>query len=261
MSDPRAHIDRIREQFTRQADAYARTRQARDEAALSGLVALAGAAPSHRVLDVACGPGFFTLAFAARAAHATGFDATEALLERARAEATRRGAANVEWKCGDAEQLPFDGESFDVVACRAAFHHFPRPGRVLGEMARVVRKGGRVLVADMLGSDDPAPAATHDRIERLCDPTHVRALPAAELFGLFADAGLELREDRRSRIHYELGEWLAHGGPSAEAAREIRSLFEASLDTDRCGLEPRLENGALRFTHRTIALVGARPLS
>ena len=63
------------------------------------VVSLSGEA--DRSLDVACGPGFLTLAFAKRCAEATGFDATDAFLTLARAEAKERGLANVVFEHGD----------------------------------------------------------------------------------------------------------------------------------------------------------------
>jgi len=258
MTEP-SHIDRIRAQFTKQWEVYARLKQTNDPKPLAGLVRISGVSPGQRVLDVACGPGFLTRAFARSGARATGIDATEAFLEFARAEARDEGLSTVEFRAGDAERLPFDDESFDVVACRAAFHHFPRPARVLGEMARVCRRGGRVLVADMLGHDDAERAALHDRIERLCDPTHVRAIPAAELERLFAEAGLRIVAAPRSTMDYDAHEWIAHGGPDADTVREILTLLEDAIDGDRAGLRVRREDGRLRFTHQTGLFIGERP--
>jgi ubiquinone/menaquinone biosynthesis C-methylase UbiE len=255
MGDSREHREHVRKQFTRQADAYSAMPQTNDEARLDGLVALAGARPQHHALDVACGPGFLTMAFARRCARAEGIDATPALLERARADAARRGLGNVHFARGDAEALPFPDAGFDVVSCRAAFHHFPHPERVLGEMRRVAKPGGRLLVADMLGSEAPALAAYHDRIERLCDPTHVTALPASEFERLFAATGLEVLARPHGPMHYDVEEWMAHGGPSPEASAEIMRLLEASLAVDRCGLAVRREGGRLRFSHTTAAFV------
>ena len=68
MADSSEQIDKVRQQFTRQADAYIRTRQASDEAGLLGLAALSGAKAGDRALDVACGPGFLTMALASRCA-------------------------------------------------------------------------------------------------------------------------------------------------------------------------------------------------
>jgi ubiquinone/menaquinone biosynthesis C-methylase UbiE len=258
MADPREQIEKVRDQFTKQADAYIRSAQATNEAGLRGLVTLSGAQPGHSALDVACGPGFLTMAFAARCASAVGFDATDVFLERARREAARRAIPNIEFRAGDAEQLPFADASFDVVACRAAFHHFARPARVLAEMVRVLKADGRILVADLVASEDAAKAAYQDRIERLCDPSHARALPESELARILAQEDLELVARPRSTLHYSVEEWLDHGGPNEAATREILALFEATLDEDRSGLAVRREEGVLRFSHTAVAFVARR---
>jgi SAM-dependent methyltransferase len=199
------------------------------------------------------------MAFASKCARATGVDATLELLSRARAEASRRSLRNVDFEQGDAGALHFADGLFDVVSCRAAFHHFDDPGHVLAEMIRVAAPGGRLLVADMLTSEDPVQAVYHNRIERLCDPSHVRALPASELQQMFRDAGLRVLRGGERSLDFDLEEWMAHGGPSPEVAREIVSLVEASLDVDRSGLSIRRENGRLTFSLRGGAFVLAKP--
>ena len=251
MIDADSHLERIRAQFGKQADVYARMRQTTDERSLNALVSLSGADATARVLDVACGPGFLTMAFAARCGSAVGFDATEPFLAMARAEAEQRGLRNIEFRFGNAEQLPFAAGAFDSVSCRAAFHHFARPERVLAEMARVAAPNGRLLIADMLSSEDPSKAAYHNHMDRLVDPSHVRALTAPEFERLFGAAGLAARFQTAVPIDIEVDEWLAHGGPDAATETEIRALVEASIDTDRCGLNMRRENGALWFTYTT----------
>jgi ubiquinone/menaquinone biosynthesis C-methylase UbiE len=255
MSD---HVDRIRQQFTRQAGAYAGMSQTRDAAGHRLLAKLAGAAPGRRALDVACGPGLLTLALAEAGAETTGVDATDALLALARAEAERRGLS-VAFGAADATALDLPSAHFDVVTCRAAFHHFPEPARVLAEMARVAKPGGTLLVADLLGSEDAARATLHDRIERLCDPTHVRALPESAFDALFRAAGLAVQAKPAGEMTYDVEEWLAHGGPSTDAAAEIRRLLEGSIDGDRAGLAVRREAGRLRFRHRTAAFLLRKP--
>ena len=255
MIDADEHLERIRAQFGRQADVYARMRQTTDEEALNGLVMLSGAGADERVLDLACGPGFLTMAFAARCRNAVGLDATEPFLAMARLEAARRGLTNIEFRAGDAEHVPFDVGAFDVVSCRAAVHHFARPERVLAEAARMLAPGGRVVVADFLTSEDAAKAEYHNRIERLCDPTHVRALSEPEFLRLFGAAGLAVRSSRSLTMDYELEEWIAHGGPDDRTAAEIRALMQAAIDGDRCDLHVRREGASIHFTHAVAVYV------
>jgi ubiquinone/menaquinone biosynthesis C-methylase UbiE len=259
MTDADTHLDRIRAQFGKQAEIYARMQQTTDERSLQALVQVSGADANARVLDVACGPGFLTMAFAARCRQAVGVDATEPFLAMARVEAQHRGLPNIEFRSGDAERLPFDDGAFDLVACRAAFHHFPRPARVLAEMARVAAPRGRLLIADMLSSEDAAKADYHNRMERLCDPSHARALPPSEFAQLFAGAGLSQRLGATVPIDMELEEYIAHGGPDATAEAEIRAMIDASLDTDRGGLNARRQDGRVCFTYPTAVFVLERP--
>ena len=258
MGDERSHVDNVRAQFTRQAEAYSRL-QARDAGQLRALVAFTGVGEGNRILDVACGPGFLTMAFAERCREAVGLDATQEFVARASAEAEQRGLGNAIFVLGEAEPLDFESGSFDLVACRAAFHHFIEPGRVLAEMARVAKPGGQLLVADMLGSEEPAKAGYHDRIEKLCDPTHVRALPESEFAALFRALDLEVLQRPRTKLDYDLDEWLSHGGPGPEAAASIVQLLEDSLDVDRCGLDVRREDGRLRFSQTGAAFLLRTP--
>jgi ubiquinone/menaquinone biosynthesis C-methylase UbiE len=252
---PKDHVARIRAQFTRQADAYAETEQARDERALGALARLSGAGPDDRVLDVACGPGGLTLALAGLAREAVGCDVTDALLERGRYTASARGVGNVSFVWGDANALPFGDGEFDLATCRAAVHHFPQPQAVLAQMKRVVKSGGGLLIADMVSDEDPAKADYHNRIERLCDPTHVRALTRSEFAALFKAQGLTVAKAVSHEMHYDAEAWLDHGGPDAATRQQIVALLEASLETDRSGLKVRREGGTLQFTHQTAVFV------
>jgi hypothetical protein len=83
----------------------------------------------------------------------------------------------------------------------------------------------------------------------------VRALPASEFERLFAAAGLEVVARPRGAMHYDVEEWMAHGGPSPADSAEIMRLFDASLATDHCGLAVRREDGRLRFSHTVVAFV------
>src|SRR5947199_4692142 len=162
----------------------------RDEEALRLLVEFAGAAPEDTVLDVACGPGLVVCAFAAVVRHATGIDVTPAMIQQARALAAEKGLGNVAWQVGDVLPLPYPDGAFSLVVSRFAFHHFPEPRAVLAEMKRVCAPGGRVALVDVAASEDPAKAAALNRMEKLRDPSHVRALTQAELEALFPAAAL-----------------------------------------------------------------------
>jgi ubiquinone/menaquinone biosynthesis C-methylase UbiE len=261
MSEERTdNLSLVQQQFRRQAEAYSTMKVVTDTRIMEHMVELSGVTPQARVLDVACGPGFVAMAFAPKCRAVVGIDATDRLIARARAEAARRGLGNVAFMLGNVERMPFASGEFDVASCRFAFHHFARPRVVLAEMARVLRPGGRMVIVDMTTSDDPAKSDYHNRIERLCDPSHARALPISEWERLLADAGLKITHRGGRETHYDLESWMAHGGPPPALRAQIYEMMEASLQTDRSGLKVRRHNGQIWFSHTGVTYAMVKPL-
>jgi ubiquinone/menaquinone biosynthesis C-methylase UbiE len=242
-----AHRDTIIEQFTQQAPAYADAAPINDAALPALLVRASAAGRQDAVLDVACGPGIVTCAFAAAARSAVGLDLVEAMLERARSRAAALGLANVEFVAGDAGALPFADGTFDIVVSRFALHHLERPGAAVAEMARVCSPGGRVVVCDV--SPEPAKSAAFNEMELLRDPSHVRSMTEDELRGLFAAAG-RLAEPSITRTAFalELEEQLARSFPASPGdAAAFRRIFEAALEDDRLGVGAHRNEGRIEY--------------
>src|SRR5262249_33720598 len=128
-------------------------------------------------------------AFAEVVRHVTGIDVTPAMTERAKALQRSKGLANLAWRVGEGPPLPFPDESFSLVFTRHSFHPLLDPQAVLAEMVRVCVPGGRVVVADVFTAG-PDQAEAFNRMERLRDPSHVRALAIGELTGMFLGVGL-----------------------------------------------------------------------
>jgi SAM-dependent methyltransferase len=110
------------------------------------LVAFAGIRAGEDHLDVATGTGVVAVTAARLGARVHGLDLTPALLECARENAQIAGV-DVTWSEGDAEQLPYPDQSFDVVTSEFGHMFAPRPEVVLSEFRRVLRPGGRIAFA------------------------------------------------------------------------------------------------------------------
>jgi ubiquinone/menaquinone biosynthesis C-methylase UbiE len=253
------HDATVVDQFTRQAEAYGQLVRSMPSDRSAGLRALVGITADDVVLDVACGTGLRAMQLAPHVRAVVGVDLTPAMLEEAKAEQARLGIANVSWQAVDACHLPFADESFSIVLCQAAFHHFDQPAAVLAEMARVCRKGGRVSVSDM--TPDPAKVEAFDAMERLRDPSHAHAHTRAEVLALaeglpLAVAGLT----QPTPTHIPLEVVLATSHPEACTLEDIRRIFRDDADSgqDRLGLSARMTETGLVVSYPMSTFVWTR---
>jgi ubiquinone/menaquinone biosynthesis C-methylase UbiE len=167
--------------------------------------------------------------------------------------------ANVRFEIANATQLPFAEATFDVVVCRFAFHHFPEPHRVLGEMVRVCRRAGTVAIEDLVVSEHPERATFHNRLENLRDPSHTAALPLSRLLTLFAAAGLEVERVHSGTFPQVLEGWLQNAQTPPEKASQVRHMVEQDAAQDLSGLYPfRDQEQQWCFTQRTAVVVGQK---
>jgi SAM-dependent methyltransferase len=256
--EPPSHQALILDQFTRQAAPFSTAKTIADESALRLLVEFSGAGREDTVLDVACGGGLVVCAFAQAVSHATGIDVTPAMLERARALAAGKGLGNVSWDQGDVQPLPYPDATFSIVVSRFTFHHFLDPLAVLKEMLRVCAPGGRVVVADVEAAADPVKAGEFNRMERLRDPSHVRAMPIVELRRLFDAVGLPEPRTTAYELRDELENLLQRSFPNPGDDFRIREMFTASAIDDRLGIPVRREGDRIHYAYPVAVLVADR---
>ena len=209
-----------------------------------------GIRPGEEVLDVACGTGNATIPAALAGGTVTGLDLTPELFEAARRRAAE-AVAEVRWIEGDAEALPFEGESFDVVISTFGVMFAPRHQVAAAEMARVLRPGGRIGLAAW------TPEGSVGRLFRtvsahLPRPPEIASPPIgwgveAHVEELFDGQGVELSFDRRRLAldpdidHAEAVEfYLASFGPllRARALLEPQGRWQAA----EAEIRPAIEN-------------------
>jgi ubiquinone/menaquinone biosynthesis C-methylase UbiE len=157
-----------------------------------------------QVLEVAIGTGRNLPAYPADVT-ITGIELSPAMLAIARQRATGLGR-DVDLREGDAEDLPFEADSFDTVLCALSLCTIPNPVAAVGEMRRVLRPGGRLLLLDHIASTWPPVYAAQWLIERVTIRTageHFtrRQLPLVEAAGFQIVATQRLKAGTIERIH------------------------------------------------------------
>jgi len=251
-----------KDRFGRRSGAYSKNSILLDKDHLNLIVDLTAPGGSDKVLDVATGNGFLAFEFAKRVSEAnvTGCDMTRDMLLVAESIQRERGLDNVDFRVMDVESLEFEDESFDIVSCRFAFHHFTDPGKAVTEMARVCKTGGKIVLVDGLSSEDSAKSEYHNRIEQLRDPSHVRLYSEPELVRMLKAAGLKVIHARNWDADFYFDEWVKIADPGEGIAREVRRMMADSIEDDKLGLMVRFDDddGRLLFTYSTVILVAEK---
>lgn len=225
------------------------------ERLISGLgVALVGACavgPDDEVLDVAAGAGNVAIPAARRGAHVTAADLTPELLAAGQRRAAREGI-DLDWRQADAEALPFEDDSFDVVLSCLGAMFTPRHQRCADELIRVCRPGGTLGVISWtaegfigelfaaMGPYSPPPAPDAQSPLMWGDEAHVRELwgDRVEEFTSHADV---VTVSAYSSPEAFRDDFKNHYGPTVAAYRRIAGepRRTVALDTDLADLARR----------------------
>lgn len=252
----RGHDDLVRRQFGASAQSYRTSASHARGYSLTRLLALTGPRPDWRVLDVATGAGHTAAALAPHVQLVAAGDMTPEMLQQAAIVAREHGLTNVHLVRENAGALAYRNGAFDLAACRVAAHHFPDPGRVVAECARVLKTEGRLAVIDNVVPDDAAIAGWINDFERRRDPSHVRCLSVAQWQALFDDHGLRLEHVEVNEKWFDFEEWMGR----MNAAPETIELMGGELLDAPPGVRdfwhPRGKPGRIEFALNEAILIG-----
>ncbi|HTW12091.1 MAG TPA: methyltransferase domain-containing protein [Solirubrobacteraceae bacterium] len=262
MPDP-ANSDITRRSFTQQAPSFEDPRF--NSVLTTESDWLFDALPRGRgdlLLDVAAGTGIAARSLAREVRSAVALDATPAMLELGRQRAAEEGLTNIVFMVGDAAALPFLDASFDVTVCRYALHHFPAPDAQLAEMARVLRPGGHLALADLIADPNPTAANVQNHLERLRDPSHAHALAETALQALLARHGFRVVSHQTRVVRRPVGPWVQQTQTPAEDIAKIEMALVGEIERrgPATGLQPgRDQDGQLTIAQTLSSIVATKP--
>ena len=227
------------ERYTRYAQGYVTSKAHAKGSELERLVEIAQPQPDWTALDVATGGGHTALAFAPHVTQVVATELTPKMLEKAEAHITGQGVTNVEFKLADAEDLPFENETFDLATCRIAPHHFVDCAKFVQEGARVLKPGGLLLVQDHVLPDDEKAARAVDAFERLRDPSHNRAFDESEWQRMFKDARLTVEHSEQIIKRHEFIPWAERQGCTPEVIEQLTAMMQQAPAAARDWMQPQ----------------------
>ena len=244
MSSADDHKRAVQDQFGRTARDYVASPTHASGQDIVRLVELAEPAHDDVALDVATGGGHTALAIAPHVREIIASDLTPRMLEAAEEHLRGQGVENARFELADAESMPFANESFDIVTCRIAPHHFGDISAFAREVARILRPGGRFVLMDSISPDDDDLDQFINELESRRDTTHVRSYRLSEWIETIEAAGLTVDHHEPVIRAHEYESWTARSRmtPEDRAALDawllatperIRSHFGVEIDGDQ----------------------------
>jgi ubiquinone/menaquinone biosynthesis C-methylase UbiE len=219
----------VQQQFGKNAASYVSSPIHKDGKDLLKMVEMEGINGQEVLLDIATGGGHTANAFAPLVKKVTAVDLTIEMLAAAENFIIGNGHQNVEFVQGDAEQLPFTDESFDIVTCRIAPHHFPNVDLFIKEVYRVLKPGGQFLLDDNVVPESKEYDQFYNTIEKIRDYSHFRAWKKSEWIQKLEDSGLEVFEWHRFEKMFQFESWCANMKlPESEKNLLTKFILESS---------------------------------
>jgi ubiquinone/menaquinone biosynthesis C-methylase UbiE len=182
------------------------------------------------LLDFACGTGEFSIFAASKVKNVHGIDISKGMIEIAKGQATKENINNISLLCHPVEQTPFEDESFSIVICRSAFHHFEEYNKIFDEMTRCCQKGGRISIQDIVAYPDGKIDNFFEKLEREIDVSHHKTLTKEYVKSLYDQRNIKIRNTFEIEIELNFQEYLGHAHQSEGSKRKISKLLEIGLN-------------------------------
>lgn len=250
------HKDLILDQFSKQAVPFSNIPEHGDKLVFDLIIKIVGAKSDDNVLDVACGPGLMTSAFAKVVKNIKGIDMTPEMINRAKEIQEENRLINMSWDIGDAFSLPYENNLFSLVITRYSFHHYLEPEKAAAEMKRVCSPGGKVAIIDV--STPAEKQKYYDEVEKIRDPSHTKALTPEEFMKVVESAGLVNIKTGFYRLARELESQISCSFPIEGGADKMRKIFGEDIGKNKTGFEPEKVNGQIIIYYPHIIIVGEK---
>ena len=239
-----AHIQAAARSFNAEllTKSYAETHS--DSAQLRGLLSfLSPSRDEQSFLDLGTGNGYVAIALAVECptCRVIGLDIAEEAIEQDVVNAKQQGLPNIEFRVFDGVTLPFKDSYFDGAVCRYAFHHLPQPEATLGELARTLRRGGKLVLADPIRSEDDVTDFIN-RFQDLKRDGHACIYRFRNFVDLVGRHGFELIDWFESSISFGRARNREYDVLLASIPTPVREAYDVRIDGEEIRMTFRILN-------------------
>ncbi|MFC0472058.1 class I SAM-dependent methyltransferase [Halalkalibacter kiskunsagensis] len=250
----------VKAQFGKNASNYMTSKTHANGNDLRKLMEVANLKGNEYVLDIATGGGHVANALAPLVREVVALDLTNEILEVAKSFIESNGNSNVAFVQGDAEQLSFDDETFDIVTCRIAAHHFPDISAFVREAFRVVKAEGALLLIDNVAPERDDFDQFYNKIEKDRDHSHHRAWKKTEWYHKLEVTGFEIEESYRFQKLFQFDTWCKMMNLSDEKKTLLSNDMVQSTKEHQAKFRIQVKDGKVdSFMGESILIKATKP--
>ena len=224
----KAHERVVEAQFGPQAKAYVESAVHSQGPDLDAIGSLAQKLRPERALDLGAGGGHVAYVLARHARRVVATDLSSEMLAAVAETARERRLGNIETVEAPAERLPFEDETFDLVASRFSTHHWRDFDAGLREARRTLKRGGQAVFIDAYAPGQALLDTHLQAVELLRDHSHVRDYSCSQWLDALARAGFSLQACKTWRLRMDFPVWIARMRTREENVKAIRALQDAA---------------------------------
>jgi ubiquinone/menaquinone biosynthesis C-methylase UbiE len=260
----------VQSQFGSSADEYVTSAVHAKGVSLERLLSITDPQPGWRVLDVATGAGHTALAFSNIVAHVIAVDLTFEMLIATWKQMIHRRTKNVSLCQANALNLPFKSESFDLITCRIAAHHFIAVDEFVKSAGHLLVPGGILAIVDNIVPSNSFGRKSRKRsqdtagyinaFEKLRDPSHQRCLSMEEWQELYYSAGFRIWHSEIVKENLDFRSWATRMHVPKDDQTRLEVMLLQAPEEAMAFLAPEKHGGKLTFTLTEAILVGTRDL-
>jgi ubiquinone/menaquinone biosynthesis C-methylase UbiE len=220
----------VQSQFGKNAENYVTSKLHAKGKDLAKLLEIAEFTGEEYVLDVATGGGHTSNAIAPLCKKVVALDLTSEILDAAQTFIKGNGYNNVEFVQGDAEKLPFPDETFDIITCRIAAHHFPNVPAFVKETYRSLHKGGTFYLIDNVSPEKENFDHFYNQVEKERDYSHYRAYKKTEWIQMLEENNFEIEAFYRFPKTFIFDDWCKNMNVAKEKKEQLSEFILAAKE-------------------------------